>query len=169
MKKVIYIAAAGLILTSLAAYAADGVGIYVNGELISQTGYLDNGTTYVPLRAVSEALGADVEWDRANAHVTMNEDTLVADIAADISESVVAVIGNYRGSDATIADEYNESTAHGTGVVIKSNGTILTNAHVVKDIENITVVFNDGSSSGASCVTGCCFHGGDRKSGNGKS
>lgn len=99
----------------------------------------------------------------------MNEDTLVADIAADISESVVAVIGNYRGSDATIADEYNESTAHGTGVVIKSNGTILTNAHVVKDIENITVVFNDGSSYGASCVTGCCFCGGDRKSGDGKS
>lgn len=97
LKKTIIIAASGLLLTSFAVYAADGVGIYVNGNLISQTGYLDNGTTYVPLRAVSEALGASVEWDGSNAHINMSEDTLVADIAAEVSESVVAVVGNYVG------------------------------------------------------------------------
>ncbi len=149
MKKIVLAVTAGALLTSLAVYAADGVGIYVNGSKISQTGYLDNGTTYVPLRAVSEALGADVEWDGQNAVITMNEDTLVADIAAEVSESVVAVVGNYKGSDTSIASEYNEATAHGTGVVIKSNGVILTNAHVVEDIENITVIFNDGTSYGA--------------------
>lgn len=149
LKKTIIIAASGLLLTSFAVYAADGVGIYVNGNLISQTGYLDNGTTYVPLRAVSEALGASVEWDGSNAHINMSEDTLVADIAAEVSESVVAVVGNYVGSGSGIASEYNETTAHGTGVVIKSNGTILTNAHVAEDIENITVIFNDGTSYGA--------------------
>lgn len=149
VKRAVYVAAAGVIMTSIAAYAADGVGVYVNGRLIPQTGYLEDGTTYVPLRAVSEALGAEVEWDGENAHVTMNEDTLVADIASDISESVVAIVGNYRGAGSNTASEYNESTAHGTGVVIKSNGIILTNAHVVEDIENITVIFNDGTSCGA--------------------
>ena len=143
------IAAAGVMAVSIAAYAADNVGIYVNGRLIGQTGYLDNGTTYIPLRAVSEALGAEVSWDGQNAHVDMDEDTRVAQIAADVSESVVAVVGNYKGSGTNLADEYNEVTAHGTGVVVKSNGTILTNAHVVSDIENITVVFNDGRKSGA--------------------
>ncbi len=137
---------AGAMLAAGVAYAANGVDIYVNGRIIDKQGYIDNGTTYVPIRAISENLGAQVEWDGKSVHVTMEEDDLVSSLIESASESVVAVVGNYNGKYATTATNYNETTAHGTGVVIKSNGTILTNAHVVKDIENITIVFNDGTS-----------------------
>lgn len=128
--------------------SAGAVDIYVNGQIIDKQGYIDNGTTYVPVRAISENLGAAVDWDGQSVHVTMSEDDTVANLIESASESVVAIVGNYKAGRGAAAD-YNEFTAHGTGVVIKSNGTILTNAHVVADIENITVVFNDGTSYAA--------------------
>lgn len=138
------------VITCLIAAAQTGfaqnVDIYVNNKIISQRGYLENGTTYVPLRAVGEALGARVDWDGKSVHVMQDEDDLVSSLIADVSESVVAVVGNYKEKTSSVKSDYNELTAHGTGVVIRSNGVILTNAHVVTDIENITVVFNDGTS-----------------------
>ena len=137
---------AGVISTS--AFAAD-VNIFVNGKPQTAVGYLNGDTTYVPLRAVSEALGAQVSWDEASgsAYISFDEDNLVTKLVDEISPSVVAIVGNYKvGYMSDTQNKFNELTAHGTGVVIKSSGVILTNAHVVEDIENITVVFQDGSS-----------------------
>ncbi len=145
-KKIISAALICTVLATASVYAANGVDIYVNGRIIDKQGYIDNGTTYVPIRAISENLGAKVDWDGKNVHVMMQEDDLVSSLIESASESVVAIVGNYNGKYSSTATNYNETTAHGTGVVIKSNGTILTNAHVVTDIENITVVFNDGTS-----------------------
>ncbi len=128
---------------------AQNVDVYVNGHILSVRGYLEDGTTYVPIRAASEGLGAEVSWDGQSVHVLTQEDDLVSNLIEDASKSVVAVVGNYKSSTSSSASDYNEATAHGTGVVIKSNGLILTNAHVVKDIENTTVVFNDGTSYAA--------------------
>lgn len=144
--KALFAAVLTAALGTAPAALAQQVDIYVNGSVISQQGYLDNGTTYVPLRAVSESLGAQVDWDGQSVHVSMDEDDKVSALIAQTSESVVAVVGNYKGKYSSAVTDYNETTAHGTGVVIKSNGLILTNAHVVEDIENITVIFNDGSS-----------------------
>ncbi|MCC8160045.1 MAG: trypsin-like peptidase domain-containing protein [Oscillospiraceae bacterium] len=130
-------------------HAADNVNIFVNGSPLSASGFIVSDTTYIPLRAVSEALGADVSWDEStrSVYVESDEDTVTAQVIADASESVVAIVGNYKSDYITgTASDYNELTAHGSGVVIKSGGIILTNAHVVSDIENITVVFCDGES-----------------------
>lgn len=57
------------------------------------------------------------------------------------SPSVVAIIGKYavEGQEAGRFD-----LAHGTGVIVGSDGTIITNAHVVKDMDHIVVVTYDG-------------------------
>lgn len=137
---------AGIMTTTA---SAENVNIFVNGKPQTAVGYLNGDTTYVPLRAVSEALGADVSWDGAtnSAYISFDEDNLVTKLVDEISPSVVAIVGNYKSEYMTdTQNKFNELTAHGTGVVIKSGGIILTNAHVVESIENITVIFQDGSS-----------------------
>ncbi|MBP1990552.1 S1C family serine protease [Paenibacillus eucommiae] len=58
--------------------------------------------------------------------------------------SVVAIIGKPSGTDKASTNRFN--LAHGTGVIVKSDGFIITNAHVVKDMNNIVVVTSDGKS-----------------------
>ncbi|WP_159887266.1 S1C family serine protease [Paenibacillus puerhi] len=61
------------------------------------------------------------------------------------TSSVVAIIGKPVDSKKVWeASRYN--LAHGTGVIVRSNGYILTNAHVVKDMHNMTIVLSDGKS-----------------------
>ncbi|WP_205683816.1 S1C family serine protease [Brevibacillus migulae] len=57
------------------------------------------------------------------------------------SPSVVAIIGKPTGTDY---EKERFNLAHGTGVVVKADGWIVTNAHVVKDMANLTVVTLDG-------------------------
>ncbi|MGN7169700.1 S1C family serine protease [Paenibacillus cellulositrophicus] len=70
----------------------------------------------------------------------------VPQIVKDISPSVVGIIG--RSTDTTLTggatNRYN--LAHGTGVIVKSNGWIVTNAHVVNGLEGTLVVTSDGKS-----------------------
>ncbi|MVP01682.1 S1C family serine protease [Paenibacillus lutrae] len=68
-------------------------------------------------------------------------------IIARTSPSVVAIIGKPSSGKAdkdTDKDRYN--LAHGTGVIIKSSGVIITNAHVVKSMSNLVIVTSDGKS-----------------------
>ncbi|WP_152400009.1 S1C family serine protease [Paenibacillus cellulositrophicus] len=70
----------------------------------------------------------------------------VPQIVKDISPSVVGIIG--RSTDTTLTggatNRYN--LAHGTGVIVKSSGWIVTNAHVVNGLEGTLVVTSDGKS-----------------------
>jgi len=45
--------------------------VTVNGEKIAVDNFIYNGTTYVPLRAVSENMGAKVDWDNATKTATI--------------------------------------------------------------------------------------------------
>jgi len=116
--------------------------LIINGRTISGSGaFIENGVTYVPLRVVSEALGAEVSWDPDAYAVqinlqTANDDKTVSDVIQNISPSVVAIVGNFG----------NDRIAHGTGVIIRSGGWILTNAHVVDGLRNILVILHDGTT-----------------------
>jgi len=134
-------------LSVCSAYAQDStVKVYVNGMRVKDDGFLSQSTTFVPLRAVSEALGANVVWDgnTNSVFVTFTEEDAIAQIVEDVSPSVVTIIGNYSGSG--YVNQYNNFTSHGSGVIYKSNGYIVTNAHVVEEIKNLTVVMSDGTS-----------------------
>lgn len=130
---------------TICASAAD-IRVYVNNSRVNEDVIVKDERTYVPLRAVSEALGAQVMWDQATSSVQISftEDDAVARVVANVSPSVVTIVGNY--ASATGQDQYNNPTMHGTGVIYKSNGYIVTNAHVVEDIKNLTVVLNDGTT-----------------------
>lgn len=128
-----------------AVFAQGDVKVYVNGMRLDEKVLFDNERTYIPLRAVGEAMGATVSWDGAtkSAFIAFAEDDAIAKIVENTSPSVVTIVGNYSGGSEE--DKYNNLTTHGSGVVYRSNGYIVTNAHVVKDLKNLTVVFSDGS------------------------
>ncbi|MEV5028489.1 N-acetylmuramoyl-L-alanine amidase [Paenibacillus sp. LPE1-1-1.1] len=56
----------------VAPVSADKVNVIVNGKKIAD-GKIEDGVTYVPVRAVAEALGASVAWDGASKTVTITE------------------------------------------------------------------------------------------------
>lgn len=131
------------------AFAYNGPKIQVDGRQIETDAFIEDGTTYVPVRAVSEMLGAAVDWDAGSGTVLISSNgsaQQLPGIIERLSPSVVGIIGN-RNSDAASSyqDKYSEGIVIGTGVVVKAGGEILTNAHVVKDLYNIIVVLYDGS------------------------
>ncbi|AOY74887.1 S1C family serine protease [Clostridium formicaceticum] len=76
------------------------------------------------------------------------EDTQIAKLVDEINQSVVAVIGKnktYRQQDY-IYSKMPNNLQHGSGVIVSSNGQIITNNHVVTDMEEIYVVMYDGKA-----------------------
>ncbi len=95
-KKIIFLLALMLIFTSLCAYGADTykgynypVDIDVNGSFIKCTEkpIIIDGTTYIPLRAFSDAVGGTTNWNEEDMSATVEKDghTFVFYIDKDFS------------------------------------------------------------------------------------
>lgn len=63
--------------------------VNMNGDkvLLQQSPFIENGRTYIPLRAVSENMGATVKWDGSSQTITINNDktTVVCQIGNNIA------------------------------------------------------------------------------------
>jgi len=94
----------------------------------------------VDVEALSSLLSYNVKQTNNTISITNNNNDLIPDIVKAIGPTVVGIIGNTKSDKSTA-----EGLALGTGVIIKSGGEILTNAHVVKDMSRIVVVLTDGS------------------------
>lgn len=57
---------------TLGAYAASDIKLLINGKQIKSDIVTVNGSNYVPLRMVGEALGADVKWDAPTRTIIIN-------------------------------------------------------------------------------------------------
>ncbi len=143
--KAIFVCLLTALVSAHSATAAPAV--EVNGTQIETDAIIIDDRTYVPLRGVFESAGASVSWDEQTqtAKIVMpqsaNDDELIPNIIEKVSPSVVGIIG--RGKVEDYFGSY-ESIMSGSGIVIKTGGEILTNAHVVKDMDSILVVLNDG-------------------------
>ncbi|MDQ0876016.1 hypothetical protein QFZ77_004675 [Paenibacillus sp. V4I3] len=75
MKKKLLIALGltGVIAASIAvgAYAATDIKLFINGKIINADLQIVDGSSYVPLRVVSESLGADVKWDGEKREISI--------------------------------------------------------------------------------------------------
>lgn len=68
----------------------------------------------------------------------------VADVVDKVSESVVSIVTSTK-STSYFGQSYTGSAA-GTGMIVTSDGYILTNKHVIDGASKITVVLDDGTS-----------------------
>lgn len=84
MKKITaFILAAAISVSGAVAVSARDISVYLdnqktylkdaNGSVVEP--FIQNGTTYVPLRGVSELLGCDVEWDGSNKTIKIYENS----------------------------------------------------------------------------------------------
>ena len=144
-RKIVFTCMISALLLLQTAMAAPNV--EVNGTQIDTDAVIIDDKTYVPLRGVFEAAGAEVSWNEEtqtagiNISNSLSDDELSPSVIESVSPSVVGIIGrgkteSYYGSQ--------EGIMSGSGVIIKTGGEILTNAHVVKNMNTILVVMNDG-------------------------
>lgn len=163
MKKTMTIVAALALIflfiaAPISAYNASPLKILVNGKAVTTEAKLINGKVYAPVSSIGQALGGKVTYDAKTqttniattpaAAPSKSNDELIPEVIAKVSPSVVGIIGNWKVSDDYSDNpntKYLEEIIHGTGVIIKPNGQILTNAHVVKDMNRIIVVLADGT------------------------
>jgi Trypsin-like serine proteases, typically periplasmic, contain C-terminal PDZ domain len=99
-----------------------------------------NGEVYVKASSLLETMGGTGTYDAASK-TYVYEPNDIASVVEKTSPSVVAIIGKYSTGRS---GEQRYALSHGTGVILKQDGWILTNAHVVKDMTQITVVTADG-------------------------
>ncbi|MFB5674662.1 S1C family serine protease [Paenibacillus terreus] len=105
-----------------------------------------NGSIYVNVNDLNKALGTSGTYNGASGTYTLSTGT-IPQVVEKVSPSVVGIIGRPASSDTSSGgDRYN--LAHGTGVIIKSNGWIVTNAHVIDGLDEVLVVTSDGKTYG---------------------
>ena len=144
-RKIVFACMISVLLLSQTAMAAPNV--EVNGTQIDTDAVIIDDKTYVPLRGVFEAAGAEVSWNEEtqtagiNISNSLSDDELIPSVIESVSPSVVGIIG--RGTTESYYGS-QEGIMSGSGVIIKTGGEILTNAHVVKNMNTILVVMNDG-------------------------
>jgi serine protease Do len=119
--------------TAVAAAPAASGGAVLDAKVI-------NGEVYVKASSLVATLGGAGSYNSTSRKYTYSPGSAVPDVIKRISPSVVAIIGKPDDEQA----DNRFSLAHGTGVIVKKDGWIVTNAHVVKDMKRIVVVTADG-------------------------
>jgi serine protease Do len=112
----------------------------VNGTLSSQMMLKHNNANYVPLRFVSEALGAAVGYDKGNVSID-TRDTSKVDIER-LKESCVMVVVSKNGKEV----------GNGSGTLIGYR-SVLTAQHVINKGDSFRIVYNDGTSTGCELIS----------------
>lgn len=68
----------------------------------------------------------------------------IADIASKVSPSVVSIVTEVR--TASFFGTTSTSTAAGTGMIVTSDGYVLTNKHVIDGARSIQIILDDGTT-----------------------
>jgi serine protease Do len=128
------------------AFAAGVTGAAVGGAVV----YLvlrDQGAvvTAAPAQAQSAAAQPLV------GELSVNVDTAITDAVSKLSPAVVTVI-NHLPPQPSFFGASTEATASGSGVIISTDGIIVTNNHVVDGAQSLEVVLADGSDLPATLV-----------------
>lgn len=79
-----------------------------------------------------------------NNTVTPNEESIAA-VAKAVSPSVVSVLTSTNQPSRFYDQQYTQEGA-GTGMIVSSNGYVMTNKHVVDGADKVTIVMTDGKT-----------------------
>ncbi|MDK2980359.1 MAG: serine protease Do [Chloroflexota bacterium] len=77
--------------------------------------------------------------------------TTITQVVEAVQPAVVTVVGTTAGQ-MTFFGYSGDSTVSGSGVIVTTDGYILTNNHVVEDTQELTVILSDGTELPATLV-----------------
>ena len=125
-----------------------GVMAATAGAAESKTGMqakMIDGQVYVNTKDLLKMFGGSGQYDAKSGTYTYKGSEAIPKVIEKVSPSVVGIIGKTtENENGSANDRYN--LAHGTGVIIRSNGWIVTNAHVVDQLIDPVVVTTDGNT-----------------------
>lgn len=132
--------------TGMTVNADTAIKIVVDNNDVGSSAKIIDGKVYVPLDVVGNNLNASVNYDKTGKTVSIkSNENDVASIVSSVSPSVVGIIGKLKQSSQEYSDK-GENLIFGTGVIYRADGYIITNAHVVKDMDSIVVVLSNSKS-----------------------
>jgi len=86
-----------------------------------------------------------------SADSAIPDSSTIVRIVEDLDKSVVGIIGKLA-PDSDYYYEYSNNIISGSGIIYKENGYVITNAHVVEDLESIFVILSNKKIYKASLV-----------------
>ena len=84
--------------------------------------------------------------DGNSASFSTADESSIENIAEKLSASVVSIIGTAESRSSFFYGYGSQSATAGTGVIVTSDGYIITNKHVVADTTDIRVILADGTT-----------------------
>jgi len=101
MKRLLLLAMSAALLLTTSARGARSVPVQLDGTLLDAACYVESGVTYVPLRALLNALGGwDIWWDKETQEAVAV--SAATQIVADPSEDTVTIDGDTRTARVTL-------------------------------------------------------------------
>ena len=119
-----------------------------NGQQIklTQPAAIINGFTYVPLRFVSESLGASVEWLASTRTIQIFDTSVYA--RNPLTASQIYQLANAAVAYVECYGANNQLIASGSGFMTSADGLFVTNYHVITNeqlpIQYVNIKFGDG-------------------------
>ncbi len=137
--------AAAIAFMTTGTYAAGNVTLKIDGKQVNDSVKEFNGKQYVLVDSLTKNLDG-ITVNKSDKSIEINTDTnRVSNIINKVGPSVVGIIGKLKESSYDYS-EYTDNLIFGTGVIYRSDGYIVTNAHVVKDMDTIVVVLSNSKA-----------------------